>query len=145
MRKKRQPTVWYLLIRGSYIILLRLVVPRKTRGDRLEDDLRTAEYYARLRRKYPLPESVRRYVEDGILPSEIDSSLLAMAIICITKEFSNSQLRKLRAEAAQILAELSEEEQARCYQALVAHYRWLQKGVTIRRRLNAALNVKNTS
>jgi hypothetical protein len=122
MRKKRQPTVWYLLKWGSYIILLRLVFPKKTRSDRLEADSRTAEFYDQVREQYPLPKSVEDYVEDGTLPSEIDSPLLAMAIICTIIEFSNSQLRKLRAEAARILAELSAEEHARCYRVLVAHY-----------------------
>lgn len=133
MRKKRQLTVWYLLKWGSYIILLRLMFPRKTRSDRLEADSRTEEYYAQLREKNPLPKNVRGYVEDGTLPSEIDSSLLAMAIFCTTIEFSNSQLRKLRAEAAQILAELSAEEHGKLYQILVAHYpdKFAGRGVTI--------------
>ena len=138
MRDEKQPTVWYLLIRGSYIFLLRLVVPRKTGSDRS----RTAEYYARLRRENSLPENVKRYVEDGTLPPEIDSSLLAMAIIC-----KKSSSHQLTLKAALFLAELPAEEHGKLYQILVAHYpdKFAGRGVTIRHRFNAALNVKNTS
>lgn len=141
MRKKRQLTVWYLLKWGSYIILLRLMFPRKTRSDRLEADSRTAEFYAQLREKNPLPKNVVDYVLHNVIPHEIDSSLLAMAIIC--KKSSNHQLTL---KAALFLAEVPVEEHAWCCRVLAAHDLGIfAKGVTIRRRLNAALSVENIS